>query len=314
MMIILIFYFMIIPVQAESYVVMSGADNTIIEEKNKDEVQSVASISKIMTCILAIEYGNLDEEFKVDEEVLAAYGSSIYLKQGQTVSLKDLLYGLMLRSGNDAAVEIANHVAGSNEAFVKLMNEKASEIGMSNTVFHNPSGLDEEDDGNLSTAHDMAILMSYAMKNETFNIITGSKYYTNSWNLRWQNKNKLLFDFPFATGGKTGFTKKAGRTLVTAAEHNGVSSIVVTLKIGDDFSFHKEKHTETFQTMEVVTLLKKGDIFVNNKTIRVDEDIRITLHKDGSDKMHIQTHFEGNIFVMEIIKNNEVQVYSFTGE
>ncbi len=297
---------------AESYVVMSGEDNTIIQDKNKDEIQSVASISKIMTCILAIENGNLDDEFKVDKEVLAAYGSSIYLKQGQIVSLKDLLYGLMLRSGNDAAVEIANHVAGSSEEFVKLMNEKASEIGMRNTVFHNPSGLDEEDEGNLSTAHDMAVLMSYAMKNEVFKTISASRYYTSSWNLRWQNKNKLLFDYPFTTGGKTGFTKKAGRTLVSTAEHEGIRSIVVTLDMKDDFSFHKEKHTEVFQTTEAVTLLKKGDISVNGKKVHIDNDIRITLSKDRTDELHIQTHFEGNIFVLEIIKNNEVQVYSFT--
>ena len=299
-------------VQAESYVVMSGDDNTILQDKNKDEIQSVASISKIMTCILAIEYGNLDDEFKVDKEVLAAYGSSIYLKQGQIVSLKDLLYGLMLRSGNDAAVEIANHVAGSNEKFVKLMNEKASEIGMRNTVFHNPSGLDEKDEGNLSTAHDMAVLMSYAMRNEVFKTISASRYYTSSWNLRWQNKNKLLFDYPFTTGGKTGFTSKAGRTLVSTAEHEGIKSIVVTLNMKDDFSFHKEKHTEVFQTIEVVTLLKKGDISVNGKKVHIDKEIRITLSKDRTDKLHIQTHFEGNIFVLEIIKNNEVQVYSFT--
>ena len=129
-------------VHAESYVVLSGADNTIVEEKNKDEKQSVASISKIMTAVIAIEHGQLDESFAVDDEINKAYGSSVYLKQGQQVTMRDLLYGLMLRSGNDAAVEIAKHVAGSQEAFVELMNQKAAEIGMSNTTFSNPSGLD----------------------------------------------------------------------------------------------------------------------------------------------------------------------------
>ena len=209
-------------VHAESYVVLSGADNTIVEEKNKDEKQSVASISKIMTAVIAIEHGQLDESFAVDDEINKAYGSSVYLKQGQQVTMRDLLYGLMLRSGNDAAVEIAKHVAGSQEAFVELMNRKAAEIGMSNTTFSNPSGLDEEDGGNISTANDMAVLMSYAMKNKEFRTITGSKYYTTDWNMRWKNKNRLLFDYPFTVGGKTGFTKKAGRTLVSAAEHDGV--------------------------------------------------------------------------------------------
>ncbi len=111
-------------VHAESYVVLSGADNTIVEEKNKDEKQSVASISKIMTAVIAIEHGQLDESFAVDDEINKAYGSSVYLKQGQQVTMRDLLYGLMLRSGNDAAVEIAKHVAGSQEAFVELMNRQ----------------------------------------------------------------------------------------------------------------------------------------------------------------------------------------------
>lgn len=176
--------------------------------KNKDDKQSVASISKIMTAVIAIEHGKLDEAFTVDEEINKAYGSSVYLKQGQTVTLRDLLYALMLRSGNDAAVEIAKHVSGSQEAFVEAMNQKAAEIGMSNTTFSNPSGLDEEDGGNISTANDMAILMSYAMKNKEFRTITGSKYYTTDWNMRWKNKNRLLFDYPFTIGGKTGFTKK----------------------------------------------------------------------------------------------------------
>lgn len=290
-------------IHAESYVVMSGADNTIVEEKNKDDKQSVASISKIMTAVIAIEHGKLDEAFTVDEEINKAYGSSVYLKQGQTVTLRDLLYALMLRSGNDAAVEIAKHVSGSQEAFVEAMNQKAAEIGMSNTTFSNPSGLDEEDGGNISTANDMAILMSYAMKNKEFRTITGSKYYTTDWNMRWKNKNRLLFDYPFTIGGKTGFTKKAGRTLVTAAEHDGVESIVVTLREGDDFAFHEQKHTEVFQKLDVVTIMKKGSYTVNGRTFQVPETVKVTLHKDGSDKLRVKTHYDHKDFVVEVQKN-----------
>lgn len=312
--ILLCIWLQIVGIHAESYVVMSGADNTIIEEKNKDEKQSVASISKIMTAVIAIEHGQLDVSFPVDEEINKAYGSSIYLKQGQQVTLRDLLYGLMLRSGNDAAVEIAKQVGGSQEAFVELMNQKAAEIGMRNTVFSNPSGLDEEDDGNISTANDMALLMSYAMKNEEFRSITASKYYTTDENIRWQNKNRLLFDYPFTIGGKTGFTKKAGRTLVTAAEHDGIESIVVTLRGEDDFAFHEQKHTEVFQKMDVVTILKKGDYTVNGRMFHVADDLRITLHKDGSDKLRVKTHFDHQDFVVEIQKNEEVSMFSYASK
>ena len=301
-------------VHAESYVVLSGADNTIVEEKNKDEKQSVASISKIMTAVIAIEHGQLDESFAVDDEINKAYGSSVYLKQGQQVTMRDLLYGLMLRSGNDAAVEIAKHVAGSQEAFVELMNHKAAEIGMSNTTFSNPSGLDEEDGGNISTANDMAVLMSYAMKNKEFRTITGSKYYTTDWNMRWKNKNRLLFDYPFTVGGKTGFTKKAGRTLVSAAEHDGVESIVVTLREGDDFAFHEQKHTEVFQKMDVVTIMRKGDYTVNGRKFHVPETLKVTLHKDGSDKLRVKTHYDHKDFVVEVQKNDDVNVYSFASK
>lgn len=297
--------------RADSYCVMSEADNTVIDAKNKDEPQSVASISKIMTAVVALEHGKLQDRWRVSPEIKKAFGSSIYLREGQEVTLESLLYGLMLRSGNDAAVEIAHRIAGSQEAFVEMMNEKAKELGMSNTTFANPSGLDEEDGGNISTANDMAILMSYAMKNEQFRKISGSQYYTSEWNYHWKNKNKLLFEYPFTTGGKTGFTKKAGRTLVSSAKHDGIESIVVTLRTQDDFAFHQEKHTEVFQKMKAVTILRKGTYTVNKRTFQVPNDIRVTMKKDGKDQLRVKTHFEQKDFVVEVQRNNDVNVYTF---
>lgn len=296
---------------AESYCVLSTADNTVVEEKNMHEKQSVASISKIMTAVVALEHGRLDDQWHVSSEINKAVGSSIYLKEGQSVSLKSLLYGLMLRSGNDAAMEIAKHVSGSQAEFVKLMNEQAKRLGMLNTTFHNPSGLDEEDSGNISTAYDMALLMSYAMKNETFRQITGSEYYTSEWNYRWKNKNKLLFEFPFATGGKTGFTKKAGRTLVSSAENNGVESVVVTLRADDDFKFHEEEHKKSFETIDVVDVLKEGDYQVLGRSFKIDQPIQVTMKKDGSDKLHVKSHFEKDDFVVEVQKNDQSAVYTY---
>lgn len=301
-------------VHADSYCVMIGSDNTIVEEKDMHKQQSVASISKIMTAILAIEQGDLDEHWNTSDAILTAVGSSIYLKEGQDVSLRSLLYGLMLRSGNDAAIEIAVHISGSEAEFVQKMNEKAKEIGMLNTIFENPSGLDEEGNGNLSTAYDMAILMSYAMKNPQFKEITGSQYYTTEWNWRWKNKNKLLFEFPFATGGKTGYTKHAGRTLVTTAENNGTDSIVVTLQTPDDFKFHEEKHKEVFEEMEVIELLKEGTFTTNQCVVTVDVPVKMSIEKDGSDKIKAYTHIDGGEFILEVQKNDESYVYKYPAE
>ncbi|MEG2801202.1 MAG: serine hydrolase [Longicatena sp.] len=298
-------------IHGESYVVMSDSDNTILEAKNKDKQQSVASISKIMSAIIAIEEGNLQDSWKCSDEIRKAQGSSVYLKVGQDVTLKDLLYGLMLRSGNDAANEIANHIGKSQQGFVKMMNDKASEIGMRNTLFSNPSGLDESDAGNVSTAQDMAILMSYAMKNATFRKIVSTKSYTSTWNYHWVNKNKLLDENPFVIGGKTGYTKKAGRTLVSVAKNDNVESIVVTLQQENDFAFHDQKHREVFQNVHVVDVLKPGTYSINKKSVNVNRPIQVTLKKDGSDTLQVCSHFEKNEYIVEVQKNHELQVYSF---
>ena len=163
-------------VHGQSYCVMSDADNTVIEEKDMHKVQSVASISKVMTAILALEKGDLNATWKTGKELKQAYGSMIYLKEGQQVSLRSLLYGLMLRSGNDAALEIALHIGKTQKKFVQMMNEKAKEIGMLDTHFANHSGIDEEDGGNLYSAYDMALLMSYALQHPAFREIIGTKF------------------------------------------------------------------------------------------------------------------------------------------
>ena len=199
---------------ATSSILMDMDSGRIIYENNIHEVRSVASISKIMTATLAIESGKLDKTVKVNDVVLEAYGSGIYIKPGEKLTLRDLVYGLMLRSGNDAALMIADYVGGSVSKFVEKMNQKAAKIGMKNTTFNNPSGLDEEDEiGNFSTAYDMAILTSYAMKNKEYRKIVSTKKYTLKTNKNtyvWYNKNKLLTNYEYTTGGKTGFTKNQG--------------------------------------------------------------------------------------------------------
>lgn len=176
--------------------------------------------------------------------------------------LEDLVYGLMLRSGNDAAVTIAEHVGGSEEGFVFLMNEKAKWLGMTNTHFDNPHGLDSET--HYSSAYDMALLMRYAMNNEQFVEITGStSFKSENRDYSWRNKNKLLTVFyKYCTGGKTGFTKQTGRTLVSTASKDGMDLIVVTLDAPDDWRDHMNLFEWGFENYDMHSLSKKGIINV----------------------------------------------------
>ena len=180
-----------ISTSATSSILMDQDSGKVLYENNIHSIRGVASISKIMTAILACESGKLDDVVVINDSILTAYGSGIYIKVGEEMTLRNLVYGLMLRSGNDAAMAIADYVGGSVSNFVKMMNDKANEIGMKNSTFNNPSGLDD-DGGNLSTALDMAKLMSYAMKNKDFKTITGTKIHKVKTNMNyysWTNKN-----------------------------------------------------------------------------------------------------------------------------
>ncbi|OAT74714.1 D-alanyl-D-alanine carboxypeptidase family protein [Parageobacillus thermoglucosidasius] len=230
-------------VSAQSAVLMEQHSGRILLEKDAHTKRRIASITKIMTAILAIESGKMDDTVTVSARAVRAEGSSIYLKEGEKIKLRDLVYGLMLRSGNDAAVAIAEHVGGSVEGFVLLMNQKAAEIGMRNTEFANPHGLDDAEN-HYSTSYDMALLMQYAMKNKEFRKISGTKVYRapnpgEKGDRVWRNKNKLLTNlYEYCTGGKTGYTKRANRTLVTTASKDGLDLIAVTLDAPDDWNDH----------------------------------------------------------------------------
>ena len=232
---------------------------------------------KIMTAVVAIENKNLDDVVEIGEEVLPMYGSNIYIEVGEKMTLRDLLYGLLLRSGNDAAVAIATYVGGTEEKFVEMMNEKAKELGMKNTVFKNSHGLDE-DTQNYSTAYDMALLSSYANTLLEYCEITSTKKWTVSNEKKsyiWYNRNKLLSSYKYATGGKTGYTPKAGRTLVTTANKNNLNLTIVTLNDNNEYVTHESLYEYIFSKYENVLLIDKnnfhvddffyeGDIYVEN--------------------------------------------------
>lgn len=219
--------------QAEAALLMEAQSGQILYSKNPDKKLYPASITKILTGIIAIESGKLDETVTVSRNAVHAGGTRVYLEEGEQKSLKDLVYGMLINSGNDAAVAVAEHVGGSVEGFAKMMNEKARELGAVHSNFVNPSGMPDEE--HVTTARDMALIARYAMKNETFREIVGTKEYP--WEGEsWQpgnivNHNRLLWDYEGATGVKNGYTDDAQQTFVATSERDGQKLIAVALKV-----------------------------------------------------------------------------------
>lgn len=249
-------------ISAQAAAMIDTQSGRFLYEKNADETKPIASITKIMTAIIAIEHGDLDKEVAVSPNAVGKEGSSIYLKKGEKITLHNLLYGLMLRSGNDAAVAIAEHIGGSVDGFVLLMNEKAQYLGMTNTHFANPHGLDA--DNHYSTARDMAKLTAYALRNEVFQEIVATKSIKvpnpgEKWDRKWYNKNKMLQMYAGADGVKTGYTSKARRTLVSSATREGQQIVTVTLNAADDWNDSMALMDYGFQHYQLRTLVDEQD-------------------------------------------------------
>jgi len=232
-----------VSVSAKAAIVITGDSGEIIYQKNANEKLPMASTTKIMTGLLLCEHGNFEREITVTAEMLKVEGSSMGLLAGDKVTLHDLLYGLMLASGNDAANVIAWVLGGSVSGFVDMMNQKAKELQLSNTHFATPSGLDDVE--HYTTAYDLAKLACFAMKNEEFaKVVSSQKAVLNYGNPPYRrslsNHNKMLKMYDGAVGIKTGFTKKSGRCLVTAAKRDGKYVIAVTLNAPNDWEDHKK--------------------------------------------------------------------------
>lgn len=226
---------------AHAAVLICVNNGEVLYIRNGDEKLSMASTTKIMTSLLALEYPEPDKEIIVTDEMVMVEGTSMGLAAGDSVSLRELVYGMLLQSGNDAANTVAYVIGGSKEQFAVIMNDRAKQIGMNNTNFVTPSGLD--DDEHYSTAYDMALLACECMKNPEFAYICSQKRasltYGNPPYLRTlTNHNKLLQTYKYSVGIKTGFTKKSGRCLVSAAEKDGITLVAVTLRAPDDWNDH----------------------------------------------------------------------------
>lgn len=250
---------------AESACLMNAVTGDVIFEKNADSPMPMASTTKIMTLITALENSDPEEIVTVPHEATLEEGSSAYVDEGARISMRELFYGLMLNSGNDAAVAIACHISGSEAAFAEKMNELANRIGLLNTNFRNANGLDEE--GHYTTARDLAKLTRYALHNQLFREIVSTRVHTTSFikaNGEWQsfeyyNHNKLLGNLEGCIGVKTGYTSADGRCLVSATERGGATYIAVTLNCQNDWDEHRELHEFAHADTRFVNVVNAGD-------------------------------------------------------
>ena len=244
-------------ISAKKAIVLDAQTGRVLYAQGENDRALIASTTKIMTALIVCEQCNVLDRMKIPKEAVGIEGSSMYLQEGEVLTIQELLYGLMLRSGNDAAVALAIYCGGTVEGFAQLMNDKAHRLGMENTHFVNPNGLDAP--GHYSTARDMAVLASYAMENPIFRQTVSTKSVTIG-NRILQNHNKLLWRVEGADGVKTGYTKAAGRILVSSTTRDGRRIIVVTMDDPNDWQDHEKLIEDAFSKFTVKTLITKADI------------------------------------------------------
>lgn len=243
-------------VSAQNAYVMDAISGRALYQKNADERSLIASTTKIMTALVVCERCNVLDRMRIPKEAVGIEGSSMYLREGEVLTIQELLYGLMLASGNDAAVALAIYCGGTVEGFAELMNDKARNLGLTGTHFENPNGLDSP--GHYATARDLAKLAAYAMENPIFyktvstkSVKVGQRYLTNH--------NKLLWRVAGADGVKTGYTKAAGRILVSSATRDNRRLIAVTIDDPDDWQDHQALLEEGFSRYSIRRVISRGD-------------------------------------------------------
>ncbi len=304
-----------VSVSAEAYVLYCADNGKIISSKNENKRMKPASTTKVMTSLITLEEASSsNKKVKFTKEMIAE-GSSMYLKVGEVVTLKDLAAGMMMASGNDAANAAALTIAGSSEKFSQRMNERASQIGMKNTHFITPSGLD--DDNHYSTAYDMALLMSYALENEEFAKLTSQKSATVSFiepqskKSTYSNHNRLLSLYEYCIGGKTGYTMAAGRCLVSAAKKDGLTLVCVTMNDRNDwndhialynYGFDKYSYYETDDSKfcaDIPCVGGESDIV----TVMGEKNSSIVILSEDKDKVERKVYADS--FIYAPVKKNE---------
>ncbi|MCY6354336.1 D-alanyl-D-alanine carboxypeptidase family protein [Clostridium sp. ZS2-4] len=291
-------------IDARSAVAIDSKSRCVLYEKNSNMLIPIASTTKIMTTLVTLKYGNLDKEIEISSNAANIHGSEVGYKKGDIITLRELLYGLMLRSGNDAAIAIAEGMCGSVDEFLKLMNEYAEEIGVTNTHFESPHGLDSQ--YHYSTAYDLALVTAKAKENKLFNQIVSIKDvdaeeygFTRSYH----NINKILYQIPGANGVKTGYTGNAGKCLVTSVNMGEDDIIIVVLNCNKRWNETKKIYDYVKDNYEFKKVVSKGQIVDkynhNEKTeinLICDEDIIIPFKKGDS--------YETKIIKPKSIKNS----------
>jgi D-alanyl-D-alanine carboxypeptidase (penicillin-binding protein 5/6) len=276
---------------AKSAIAIDNNTGRVLYGHNVDDRMPMASVTKIMTAIIAIEKCNMNDYVKIGVNSTYVGGSSLWLKSGEKIRMIDLLYGLMLKSGNDASVAISEYISGSTKSFVEMMNNKANQLGLYDTHFANPHGLDIDIDDHYTTARDLALLTRYALKNPLFKKIVATKYKTISNEKHNQirqlkNHNKMLWLYDGVYGVKTGYTKKAGRCLVTACNKKGLDITVVTLNCPDDWKETSTILDYIYKNYTPKTVFNKGAILkyinVNSSSTNliIERDIVIPMKKN----------------------------------
>lgn len=243
-------------ISAEHGILMDAATKRVLYEKNADARALIASTTKIMTALVVCEQSNVLDRVRIPKAAVGIEGSSMYLQEGEVMTVQELLYGLMLRSGNDAAVALAIYCGGTVEGFAQLMNDKAHRLGLTGTHFENPHGLDSPN--HYSTARDMAVLAAYAMENPIFARTVSAKSVTAAGRTL-RNHNKLLWTVEGADGVKTGFTKAAGRILVSSATRQGRRLIAVTMNAPNDWNDHTSLLNDGFERFCVKKIISEGE-------------------------------------------------------
>lgn len=288
---------------SKSYVVYDCNTQSVIMGDNINEVSLIASTTKILTCIVALENADIYKKILITKEDTLIEGSKVYVCEGETYTLLDLLYGLMLRSGNDCANAIARCAVDDYDKFIYLMNEKCKELGMKNSSFENPSGLDNENE-NRSTAYEMALLMSYSMNNEYFKEIASShdKYISSLEGKKYylKNKDKSVLNDERFIAGKTGYTKKSGRILVNYASAYSRNVVIVTINDSNDWQNH-QKYLNSLEKYVDYNIISQGQYQISGQNIYIEvpKDIKIPILKTESDKY---------TYILDI-NNNYLEIY-----
>lgn len=264
--------------QAQAEIAMDLKTGTVLTASGADAKLPMASTTKIMTAIIVIEDCNLDEIVTVPDEAVGVEGSSIYLKYKEELDIRDLLYGLMLRSGNDSATALAIIHSGSVENFVNTMNERATKMGANNTHFCNPSGLPDND--HYTTAEDLCKIARYAMQNDTFKQIVSTKSYTGNYR-SFVNKNKMLDSFEGANGIKTGYTVNAGRCLVSSAERGGMDVICVVLNCPDMYERSSQILNSCFENYELKEIANNKIFMCGEIPCKLKETQEFIVERNG---------------------------------